>query len=202
MALVVAMTGGIGSGKTVVAQAFADLGADVIDTDQLAHELTAPGQPAVREIAGRFGNQVLTAEGALDRAALRKLVFSDAGARRRLESLLHPLIARQVVRRLAAVSGPYVILVVPLLVETAGYEDIVDRVLVVDSPEDVQVARVRRRDGLSTDEVEAILRAQASRQQRLARADDVLTNDGDLGSLRAGVERLHREYLALAGARR
>ena len=202
MALVVAMTGGIGSGKTVVAQAFADLGADVIDTDQLAHELTAPGQPAVREIAGRFGNQVLTAEGALDRAALRKLVFSDAGARRRLESLLHPLIARQVVRRLAAVSGPYVILVVPLLVETAGYEDIVDRVLVVDSPEDVQVARVRRRDGLSTDEVEAILRAQASRQQRLARADDVLTNDGDLGSLRGGVERLHREYLALAGARR
>jgi dephospho-CoA kinase len=202
MSFVVGVTGGIGSGKTVAAQAFAELGVEVIDTDQLAHELTAPGQPAVREIASRFGKQVLTAEGTLDRPALRRLVFCDPGARRRLETLLHPLIAQQVIRRLAQVSAPYVILVVPLLVETGGYEEIVDRVLVVDSPEDLQVARVVRRNGLSSNEVEAILRAQASREQRLARADDVLTNDGDLDTLRAGVERLHREYLALAGTRR
>lgn len=202
MSLVVGVTGGIGSGKTVVAQAFAELGVEVIDTDQIAHELTAPGQPAVREIATRFGTQVLTAEGALDRAALRRAVFSDPDARRRLEALLHPLIAQQVVHRLAQAGGPYVILVVPLLVETGGYEGIVDRVLVVDSPEDVQVTRVMRRNGLSPNEVEPILRAQASRQQRLARADDVLTNDGDLDTLRSGVQRLHRDYLALAGARR
>lgn len=202
MSLVVGVTGGIGSGKTVVAQAFAELGVEVIDTDQIAHELTAPGQPAVREIATRFGTQVLTAEGALDRAALRRAVFSDPNARHRLEALLHPLIAQQVVHRLALVGGPYVILVVPLLVETGGYEGIVDRVLVVDSPEDVQVTRVMRRNGLSPNEVEPILRAQASRQQRLARADDVLTNDGDLDTLRSGVQRLHRDYLALAGARR
>lgn len=202
MSLVVGVTGGIGSGKTVVAQAFAELGVEVIDTDQIAHELTAPGQPAVREIATRFGTQVLTAEGALDRAALRRAVFSDPNARHRLEALLHPLIAQQVVHRLAQAGGPYVILVVPLLVETGGYEGIVDRVLVVDSPEDVQVTRVMRRNGLSPNEVEPILRAQASRQQRLARADDVLTNDGDLDTLRSGVQRLHRDYLALAGARR
>ena len=199
MSLVVGVTGGIGSGKTVVAQAFADLGVEVIDTDQLARELTAPGEPAVQEIARRFGREVLTTEGELDRAVLRRLVFSDSGARRRLEALLHPLIAQQVTRRVEQASGPYVVLVVPLLVETGAYADIVDRVLVVDSPEDLQVARVARRNGLPRNEIEAILRAQASRQQRLARADDVLTNDGDLDTLRDGVEHLHREYLALAG---
>jgi dephospho-CoA kinase len=201
MPLVVAVTGGIGSGKTVVAEAFAGLGVEVIDTDQLAHQLTAPGEPALREIARQFGAEVLSSAGGLDRAQLRKKVFADPDARRRLEALLHPLIRQGVDRLLKQARGPYVILVVPLLVETGGYSDVVDRVLVVDCPEETQIARAMRRSGLSRDEVEAILRAQATREQRLAGADDVLSNAGDLDNLRRGVERLHREYLALAGGR-
>jgi dephospho-CoA kinase len=201
MPLVVAVTGGIGSGKTVVAEAFAGLGVEVIDTDQLAHQLTAPGEPALREIARQFGAEVLSSAGGLDRAQLRKKVFADPDARRRLEALLHPLIRQGVDRLLKQARGPYVILVVPLLVETGGYSDVVDRVLVVDCPEETQIARAMRRSGLSRDEVEAILRAQATREQRLAGADDVLSNAGDLDNLRRSVERLHREYLALAGGR-
>ena len=201
MPLVVGVTGGIGSGKSEVAQAFADLGVEIIDTDQLAHRLTAPGTPAVQEIATRFGSEMLTAEGALDRAALRQKVFADSRERRRLEELLHPLIRQDVDRLLKRAQGPYVVLVVPLLIESGGYSEVIDRVLVVDCPEEMQIERVMRRSGLRRDEVEAIVRAQAPRKRRLAGADDVLTNDGDLDALRSGVSRLHREYLELARAR-
>jgi dephospho-CoA kinase len=201
MPLVVGVTGGIGSGKSAVAQAFADLGVEIIDTDQLSHRLTAPGSPAVQEIATRFGSEVLTAEGALDRAALRNKVFADPRERRRLEELLHPLIRQDVERLLKQTQGPYVVLVVPLLIESGGYSEVIDRVLVVDCPEEMQIERVIRRSGLRRDEVEAIVRAQAPRKRRLAGADDVLTNDGDLDALRSGVSRLHRAYLELARRR-
>jgi dephospho-CoA kinase len=198
--LVVGVTGGIGSGKTAVAGAFADLGVEIIDTDELAHKLTAPGQPALQEIVIQFGNEVLTVQGALDRAALRRKVFADPRERRRLEMLLHPLIKREVDRLLKQARGPYVVLVVPLLVETGAYAGMLGRVLVVDCPVETQVARAMRRSGLARDEVEAIVRAQASRSERLARADDVLVNDGDLCALRAKVRQFHLAYLALAGA--
>ncbi len=201
MPLVVGMTGGIGAGKTLVAEAFADLGVEIIDTDRLARELTAPGEPVLMEIASQFGKELLTADGSLDRASLRRRVFADSRARRQLESLLHPLIEQEVHRLLKLAQGPYVLLVVPLLIETGHWEGTVDRVLVVDCPEDLQVARVMLRSGLGRGEVEAIQQAQASRAQRLARADDVLTNDADLDTLHAGVKRLHREYLSLAAAR-
>lgn len=200
MAIVVGVTGGIGSGKTAVANAFADLGVEVIDTDELARRLTAPGEPVLREIASCFGDEMLTTEGALDRARLRQKVFADPRERQRLEALLHPLIRREVDRLLERARGPYAVLVVPLLIETGAYADVVDRVLVVDCPVEMQIERVMRRSGLSREEVEAIVRTQASRTERLSKADDVLVNDADLCALRDKVQQLDRAYLTLAGA--
>lgn len=193
---VVGLTGGIGSGKSTVADLFAELGAAVIDTDAIAHQLTASGGAVLREIHAQFGNAVMQADGTLNRAALRRRIFSDAAARRQLEAILHPRIKQQVEQALATVTAPYALIVIPLLVETGGYREMLNRVLVVDCPEEMQVARVMARSGLSRDELSAILAAQASRDRRLAAADDVVVNTASIEALRDQVTALHRHYLA------
>lgn len=198
MTFLVGLTGGIGSGKSAAASLFEALGAAVVDTDAIAHELTAPGGAAIESIRSAFGDGVIDARGALDRAAMRRKVFADASAKARLEAILHPMIRAEADRRSAAARAPYVVLVVPLLVESGGYRSRVQRVAVVDCPEDVQVARVMSRSGLSAEEARAIMSAQVSREQRLAVADDVIDNGGDLAALRPQVEALHRRYLEMA----
>jgi dephospho-CoA kinase len=195
---IVGLTGGIGSGKSAAATLFEELGAAVVDTDAIAHALTAPGGAAIAAIRAAFGDEVIDARGALDRAAMRRKVFADAQAKARLEAILHPMIRAEADRRCAAASAPYVVLVVPLLVESGGYRSRVQRIAVVDCPEAVQVARVMSRSGLSAAEARAIMAAQAGREQRLAAADDVIDNGGALSALRPQVEALHRRYLEMA----
>ncbi len=195
---VVGLTGGIGSGKSTVADLFVARGAALVDTDAIAHELAAPGGGALPAIRARFGDGVLRADGGLDRAAMRRLVFSDPGARQALEAILHPLIRAESERRCAAATSPYVILAVPLLVESGGYRERCDRILVVDCEPAVQVARVMARSGLPEAEVRAILAAQAGRAQRLAAADDVIDNSGTPAALPGQVAALHHAYLAAA----
>jgi dephospho-CoA kinase len=198
MSFTVGLTGGIGSGKSTVAELFAELGVPVIDTDAIAHELTAARGAAMPAIRAAFGGEVAGADGALDRRKMRELVFADPDAKRRLEAILHPLIRSESEARCRAKSdAPYVLLVVPLLVETAAYRGRVDRTLVVDCDEALQVARVIAR-GLSVAEVRAIMATQATREQRLAAADDVVLNDGGLEELDALVTLLHKRYLALS----
>lgn len=201
MTWLVGLTGGIGSGKSAAGDLFAERGVAVIDTDAIAHALTAPDGSAMPAICAEFGAGVATADRALDRAAMRAIVFNDASARKRLEAILHPLIRSESERQLAAAAGrvPYAILMVPLLVESGAYRERVNRVLVVDCSEATQIARVMRRNGLAREDVERILAAQASRAERLAAADDVIDNDGDLAALAPQIERLHVNYLALAG---
>ncbi len=196
----VGLTGGIGSGKSTVADLFAALGVPVIDTDAIARELTRPGGEALDAIRAAFGGTVMAAGDTLDRAALRHRVFSDAEARHQLEAILHPRIRQIVTRTLATLAAPYALVVIPLLVETGGYRDVLNRVLVVDCPEDVQIARVMARSGLARGEVEAILAAQAGRAARLAAADDVILNTASPEALRTQVAALHRHYLALSPA--
>jgi dephospho-CoA kinase len=193
----IGLTGGIGSGKTTVAEMFARLGVEVIDTDAIAHALVEPGQPALAQIVAAFGGSVLEPGGRLDRHRLGKLVFENPDQRRRLEGILHPLIRAEVNRRTAAVTTPYCLVVIPLLVET-GFTDRVDRILVIDAGQDDQIRRTMKRSGLSETEVRRILSAQASRAERLVAADDVIHNDSDLPHLEAEVGRLHERYLALA----
>src|SRR5512139_3469394 len=195
----VGLTGGIGSGKSTVADLFAALGVPVIDTDVIARELTAPGGVALDAICAAFGETVMRADGALDRAALRRRIFADAAARHQPKAILHPRIRQTVVQTLATLSAPYALIVIPLLVETGGYRDVLNRVLVVDCPEDVQIARVMARNGFTRDEVMAILAAQAGRAERLAAADDVIVNTASSAVLRAEVAALHRRYQALCG---
>ena len=206
MSFVVGLTGGIGSGKSAAAARFAAQGVAIVDTDRIAHELTAAGGAGIAPIRAAFGADVLTPDGALDRAAMRRIVFADPAARQRLEAILHPLIraesAAQVQCRLATTDFPYAVLVVPLLVESGNYRDRVDRVCVVDCPEEIQIARVRTRSGLSRAEAQAILAAQASRAVRLAAADDVIDNAGDLAALERQVDALHATYLELAKKRK
>jgi dephospho-CoA kinase len=196
----VGLTGGIGSGKSTVADLFAELGTPVVDTDIIARELTAPGGAALEAIHALFGDVVMQADGTLDRAALRRRVFADSTARRQLEAILHPRIRQAVDRALAALDAPYALVVVPLLVETGGYRDVLDRVLVVDCPEDLQIERVTARSGLTRDEAKAILAAQTGRAERLAAADDVIVNTTTREALRADVATLHQRYLALAAS--
>ena len=196
--LVVGLTGGIGSGKSAAAADFAALGAAVVDTDAIAHELTAPGGAAMPALRADFGDAVAAADGSLERKAMRALVFADPDARRRLEAILHPLIRTEAARRCAAAlaaGAPYVVVVVPLLVESGGWHERVARVAVVDCSEETQIARVMARNALGRAEVERIMAAQASRRQRLAAADDVMDNDGDRENLRRQVENLHGRYL-------
>ena len=197
---VVALTGGIGSGKSTVADAFAALGVPVIDTDIIARELTAPGGAALNPVREAFGDAVIQPDGSLDRAALRQRVFSDAAARLRLEAILHPLIRRGVEQALSGLAARYALIVVPLLVETGDYRDVLQRILVVDCPESIQVERVMARSGLAREEVAAILAAQATQAERLAIADDVIANTATPEDLRAMVAALHQRYLALAAA--
>ncbi len=201
MSCVIGLTGGIGSGKSAAAALFAERGITVVDTDAIAHALTAPGGAAMPAIRAEFGDAVAGADGALDRAAMRAIVFADPGARKRLESILHPMIRAESERLLAAdgARAPYAILMVPLLVESGDYRKRVDRVAVVDCAEATQIARVMNRNGLARAEVERILAAQATRAERLAAADDVIDNDGELAALAPQIERLHVRYLALCG---
>lgn len=196
MRFVVGLTGGIGSGKSAAAAEFGRLGATVVDTDAIAHDLTQAGGVAAGQVRGLFGDDYVDAEGAMDRAKVRALVFRDPAARKRLEAVLHPMIRAESERCIAAAVGPYVIHVVPLLVENPGYRDRVARVLVVDCPESVQVARVRRRSSLSDDEVRQVIGAQIKREDRLAAADDVIDNSGSLDALHKQVRELHARYLA------
>jgi len=200
MALVVGLTGGIGSGKSAAADAFGRLGAAIVDTDAIAHELTAAGGAAIAEIARQFGKAFIDTSGAMDRKRMRDLVFNDADEKQRLEALLHPMIRAESQRRIAASAGPYVVLVVPLLIESAGYRERVGRVLVVDCPEALQLARVRQRSGLSDAEVKRVIASQIQRERRLAAADDVIDNSGTIAALQQQVRRLHEKYLALAAA--
>jgi len=195
----IGLTGGIASGKSTVANLFAALGVTIVDTDLLAREVVAPGSALLPRIAGHFGADVLQKDGSLDRAALRSRVFENPAERQWLERLTHPAIRELTDKRCESATSDYVIVAIPLLVETAGAERF-DRVLVVDCSPEIQFARLQARDGASRAEAERMLAAQATREQRLAVADDVITNDGDLAALREQVEKLHRQYLKLASA--
>lgn len=192
----VGLTGGIASGKSAVADAFAMRGVAVIDTDLIARELVEPGTPALAEIRATFGDSILDSAGKLDRKQLRSLVFSDPEKRRTLEGLLHPLIAREMHTRAAAAGGVYQLIVVPLLVE-AGLATDFDRVLVVDCPATLQMSRLIARDNETETTARAMLDAQSARGQRLAQADDIIVNDGDLVALDTAVGKLHRVYTML-----
>lgn len=195
------LTGGIGSGKSTVADLFADLGATLVDTDLIAHQLTAPGGLAISAISQEFGSNYITAEGAMDRAKMRETVFQNTEAKLRLEAILHPLIWQESQRQAELAQGSYLIYVVPLLVESGKWKDRVDRVLVVDCPEELQIQRVMQRNALSQAQVQAIMQHQASRAERLAAADDVILNDGPRDQIRAQVEQLHQRYSQLNQAR-
>lgn len=198
--LVVGLTGGIGSGKTAVSDRFARYGVPVIDTDVIARELVEPGQPALAEIVAEFGSECLDGRGGLDRTHLRQRVFTDEAGRRRLEAILHPRIRAVTRERIAALTTPYGLLVIPLLVET-GMTDLVDRVLVVDASEAEQIHRVMARDRIDEIQARQILAAQASRRQRLALADEVVENAGDFANLERQIADLHLYYLRLAAER-
>jgi dephospho-CoA kinase len=198
MPFCVGLTGGIGSGKTAASEIFRELGALVVDTDEISRSLTAAqgaAMPAIREV---FGPAYVAVDGSLDRKRVRELVFRDPAAKARLEAVLHPLIREQSRKSVSDAKQPYVVLVVPLLLETGAYRDLVQRVLVADCSEERQVERATRRSGISADEVRAIMASQLPRAARLERADDVLDNEGDLASLRRQVEKLHAGYLAQA----
>jgi dephospho-CoA kinase len=195
---IVGLTGGIGSGKSAAADAFGKLGAAVVDTDLIAHELTRAGGAAIQGVRQLFGDSAIAADGAMDRKAVRERVFSDAKAKQQLEGLRHPMIRAESERQIAAAEAPYVVHVVPLLVESPDYRKRVQRVLVVDCPEALQVARVQSRSGLAQAEVEAIVRSQVSRDKRLAAADDVIDNSGTIAALQKRVQELHQTYLELA----
>ena len=195
----VGLTGGIASGKSAVGAAFERLGVPVIDTDGLARETVAPGTAGLKAVVDRFGPSVLLPDGALDRRQLRQIVFADAEARRALESIVHPRVHGLLNDRVAALKTDYCILAIPLLVE--GGRIPVDRVLVVDCPRETQLSRLLERDGETPEGAERILNAQATREARLARADDVLPNTGSLADLEREVGALHHRYQTLAGAR-
>ena len=199
MSFVVGLTGGIGSGKSVVARAFAVLGIDITDADLLAHALTAPGEPGFARVVATFGAAFCQPDGTLDRARLRRFVFDDSAARARLEALLHPLIREAARREIAAWTSPYGLFVVPLLFERGGPSG-VNRTLVVDCPEDEQVHRVMERSGLPATDVRAIMATQLPRADRLARADDVLDNGGAPSAIDPQVAELDRRYRKLAAA--
>jgi len=198
--LKIALTGGIASGKTAVAEMFAAEGVPVLDTDQIARDVVEPGTPALAKIVAEFGTEVLEPSGRLDRGRMRELVFADPDKRKRLEAITHPAIREELARRATAAGGLYQIHVIPLLIES-GRADQYDRVLVVDAPEPDQVRRLQQRDGTSREGADRILAAQATREQRLSAADDVIVNTGTLDDLRRFVKTLHENYELLAAAR-
>lgn len=193
----IGLTGGIGSGKSSVAQCFSDLGVPVIDADSIAHELTAPGMPALRRIADVFGAHLIDEKGTLLRPVLRNIVFSDVSRRKQLEAILHPLIRQEMGARVQKLDAPYCVCVVPLLLET-GQASSVQRILVVDVPHSLQYRRAMARDGSTALEVAAVIRAQIGFRERLAQADDIIVNDQDQAALQQRVAELHQSYLAFA----
>jgi dephospho-CoA kinase len=196
--LTIGLTGGVGCGKSTVADLFKRHGAAVIDADVIARDLVARDSPVLRDIVTAFGDEVLSPSGDLDRRKLRRIVFARPDARARLQNILHPLVRTEIIARVKDLSAPYCLTVIPLLVES-GMRDLVDRVLVIDCEETQQIARVSVRDQCTADEVQAIIATQASRESRLKAADDVILNIGNIDDLTHEVARLHRRYLALAG---
>ncbi len=192
----VALTGGIGCGKSAVSQIFAELGVPIIDLDVISHQLTATKQPLLSIIATTFGKQLITADGSLDRDALRRMIFSDNDARAQLNAILHPAIYKQAAKELKAQSqAHYAILAIPLLYGNTSYSTLIDRVLVVDCDETIQIARVKERSHLSTQEIKKIIKAQASREERLSIADDVVENNKDVANLHVEIRKLHQKYV-------
>ena len=198
--LIVGLTGGIASGKSIVGAMFVKLGAALVDTDVVAREVVAPGEPGLAAVSAAFGPAVLLASGEINRAALRSLVFGDAAKRLTLEAILHPLIRSRTRQKLAELAAPYAVVAVPLLVETS-FAELVDRILVVDCPEATQLERLLRRDAIPRTEALAMLRAQVDRATRLKAAHDVIDNSGTPEATRRQVEQLHRRYLELAAQR-
>lgn len=196
--MVIGLTGGIGSGKTTVANLFQEYSIPILDCDVIAHDLVLPGQDAFEKIIQHFGLGILNADHTLNRSKIREIIFKDHSERKWLQDLLHPLILSELKNKLANLHAPYVIAVIPLLIEIEAY-DLVERILLVDSPEELQVQRAMLRDGCSERHVRRILNTQATRQQRLQKADDIIVNDGNLTSLKRQVEKLHQHYLAMVG---
>lgn len=195
---ILGLTGGIGSGKSAAADRFVELGVHLVDADQAARWVVEPGRPALAQIVEHFGPGVLLADGQLDRAALRQLIFADPAQRKWLEALLHPLIGQEIFSYLAKAQSPYAVYVSPLLIESGQYAK-TDRILVIDAPHALQMQRTLQRDGTSAEQVEAILKAQLSREDRLSHADDVVVNDRDLPWLHEQIDQLHHFYLTLKG---
>lgn len=198
--LIIGLTGGIASGKSTATDYFRSLGVPVIDADEISRELVEPGQPAFSAIIDTFGREYIDPRGRLDRRRLRRLVFSDPEQRLTLEKILHPRIRREIQRRLATVDAPYCIVSIPLLIET-GQTDLVDRVLVIDTPADEQISRLQRRETMNDAEIQTILESQTSRQSRQEAADDTVLNDDSIAALHEKLGTLHREYLVLAAGR-
>jgi dephospho-CoA kinase len=196
--LVIGLTGGIGSGKTTVAKLFAERKIPIIDADVIAHEITKPDSPAFIDIVEHFGKKVVMADGSLDRMKLRSMIFNDPNQRRWLEYLLHPVIRKEMERQIKKLKTPYCIAVIPLLVEVEFYS-FIDRILVIDAPESQQIERIMTRDQASKEHIESILKSQATRKARVAKAQDLIMNDGIVENLVPQVEKLHRMYLGLSG---
>jgi dephospho-CoA kinase len=195
--LIIGLTGGIGSGKSTVANLFADLDVPIIDMDQIARQIVEPGQPALLQITQTFGNELIDAEGKLKRQQLSQIIFDSEEKRHQLEAILHPIIREETERQLAELEAPYCIVVIPLLLES-NQRSLVNRILVVDAPEDIQIARTMQRDGISAKQAEKILASQVDRQSRLNAADDIINNSGELGALRHQVNKLDQTYRLLA----
>ena len=195
--LVVGITGGIASGKTAASNRFAELGVPVVDADVIAHQIVEPGRSACKKVIVEFGSEIAREDGGFDRAKLRKIVFADSKKKEVLESILHPEIRKEILRQLSELSAPYAIVVIPLLAESKS-EYPLNRVLVIDVPEDIQIERVKARDATTTEEAERIIRLQASRTDRLAMADDTIVNTGSIQTLNDSIDKLHRKYLSLA----
>lgn len=198
MVFTIGLTGGIGSGKTSVANLFQELGIEIIDTDRIAHQLTQVGGDAIHPIRLTFGDHFILSDGSLNRSVMRQSIFSDESARHKLEAILHPLIYQEVLRRLPLIQSSYGVLVVPLLLETKEYLELINRVLVVDCPESLQISRTMQRSQLEEQEVRQVMAVQRSRTERLLYADDVIINDSDSQHLQRQVQRLHQKYLAFA----
>ncbi len=198
MTLIIGLTGGIGSGKTKAADIFKQLGAGIIDADQIAHELTRPDGKAIDPIRKMFGDSVIGEDGSMNRVAMRKLAFSDTTARHKLESILHPLIYQETQRQLSLIQSEYAVLVVPLLLETGNYLQLINRILVIDCPESLQISRAMQRSKLSEQAVRDVMAIQCARDERLAQANDVIVNDSSEEHLQQQVQKLHQIYLDFA----
>ncbi|MFH1333732.1 MAG: dephospho-CoA kinase [Pseudomonadota bacterium] len=193
-AFLVGLTGGIGCGKTTVAKLFREHDITIIDADQIAREVVAAGSPALKKIEEKFGPEILQKDGSLDRQKLRDIIFNDDRAKKWLESLLHPLIRKQMLQRGKAAKSPYVIFMIPLLIESLEAYSFLDRILVIDAPLELQIQRVKERDQTPRETIQKIIRTQVSRAERLKRADDVIDNSKDLKHLKHQVDQLHTKY--------